>query len=47
MLFKTLTNNKPLKNCDRDDGRKLVAHFESKGLKSATIERRSHGSMQR
>ena len=40
MLFKTLTNNKPLKNCDRNDGRKLVAHFESKGLKSATIEKK-------
>ena len=40
MLFKTLTNNKPLKNCDRNDGRKLVGHFESKGLKSATIEKK-------
>ena len=40
MLFKTLTNNKPLKNCDRDDGRKLVAHFEAQGLKSATIEKK-------
>ena len=40
MLFKTLTNNKALKNCDRDDGRKLVAHFEEQGLKSATIEKK-------
>jgi integrase len=40
MLFKTLTNNKALKNCDRDDGRKLVAHFEAQGLKSATIEKK-------
>ena len=40
MLFKTLTNNKPLKNCDRDDGRKLVTHFEERGLKSATIEKK-------
>ena len=40
MLFKTLTNNKSLKNCDRDDGRKLVAHFEEQGLKSATIEKK-------
>ena len=40
MLFKTLTNNKPLKNCDRDDGRKLVTHFEEQGLKSATIEKK-------
>jgi integrase len=40
MLFKTLTNNKALKNCDRDDGRKLVAYFEERGLKSATIEKK-------
>jgi integrase len=38
-LFKTLCD-KPLKNADRDDGRKLVAHFESKGLKSATIQKK-------
>ena len=25
-LYKTLTNSKPLKHADRDDGRKLVAH---------------------
>jgi integrase len=40
MLFKTLTDNKPLKHCDRDDGRKLVAHFEAQGLKTATIEKK-------
>lgn len=40
MLFKTLANNKPLKHCDRDDGRKLVTHFEAQGLKSATIEKK-------
>lgn len=39
-LFKTLTNGKTLKDCDRDDGRKLVAHFEGAGLKSATIEKK-------
>jgi integrase len=39
-LFKRLTGLKPLKDCDRDDGRKLVAHFEEQGLKSATIEKK-------
>jgi integrase len=39
-LFKTLTDGKPLKDCDRDDGRKLVTHFEAQGLKSATIEKK-------
>ncbi|HML07876.1 MAG TPA: tyrosine-type recombinase/integrase [Xanthobacteraceae bacterium] len=39
-LFKMLTDNKRLKDCDRDDGRKLVAHFEEQGLKSATIEKK-------
>ena len=39
-LFKTLTDSKPLKDCDRDDGRKLVTHFEAQGLKSATIEKK-------
>ena len=39
-LFKRLTDDKPLKDCDRDDGRKLVAHFEEQGLKSATIEKK-------
>lgn len=36
-IFKMLTNGKPLKDCTRDDGRKLVAHFDAQGLKSATI----------
>jgi integrase len=36
-LYKQLTDSKPLKDADRDDGRKLVAHFEGQGLKSATI----------
>ncbi|HEX4042110.1 MAG TPA: tyrosine-type recombinase/integrase [Xanthobacteraceae bacterium] len=39
-LFKRLTDNKPLKDCDRDDGRKLVTHFETQQLKSATIEKK-------
>ena len=39
-LFKQLTSNKPLKECDRDDGRKLVAHYEGQGLKSATIRKK-------
>ena len=39
-LFKQLTAGKPLKDCDRDDGRKLVAHFESKGLKSKTVQKK-------
>ena len=39
-LFKTLTDGKLLKDCDRDDGRKLVTHFEAQGLKSATIEKK-------
>src|SRR5208282_5391650 len=38
-LFKSLCN-KPLKDADRDDGRKLVAHFEEQGLKSATIRKK-------
>jgi len=39
-LFKSLTNNKPLKDCTRDDGRKLVTHLEAQGLKSKTIEKK-------
>ncbi len=39
-LFKSLTDNKPLKDADRDDGRLLVKHFMDKGLKSATIEKK-------
>jgi integrase len=30
----------PLKDASRDDGRKLVAHFEGQGLKSATVEKK-------
>lgn len=39
-LFKQLTDNKLLKNCDRDDGRKLVAHFVEKKLAPKTIEKK-------
>jgi integrase len=39
-LFKTLTGSKPLKDCTRDDGRKLVAHFQVEGLRSATIQKK-------
>ena len=39
-LFKSLTNNKPLKDCTRDDGRKLVTHLGAQGLKSKTIEKK-------
>jgi integrase len=39
-LYKALTGNKRLKDATRDDGRKLVAHFEGEGLKSATIRKK-------
>jgi len=39
-IFKGLTDNKPLKNCSRDDGRKLVAYFTGEGLKTKTIEKK-------
>lgn len=35
--FKALVNGKLLKNCTRDDGRKLVSHLKEKGDKNATI----------
>jgi integrase len=38
-LYKTLID-KPLKETTRDDGRKLVAHFEGQGLKSASIRKK-------
>lgn len=38
-LFRSLCN-KPLKDADRDDGRKLVEYFESRRLKSATIAKK-------
>jgi integrase len=39
-LYKRLTDGRPLKDATRDDGRKLVAHFEAEGLKSASIQKR-------
>jgi integrase len=38
-LFKSLCNTS-LEKATRDDGRKLVAHFEQQGLKSATIQKK-------
>ena len=38
-LFKSLCD-KPLKDATRDDGRKLVQHFEGQGLKSASIRKK-------
>jgi integrase len=40
-LWRQLTGGKLLlKDASRDDGRKLVQHFESQGLKSATIKKK-------
>ena len=38
-LYRQLVR-KPLKDASRDDGRKLAAHFESQGNKSATIRKK-------
>ena len=38
-LFRSMCD-KPLKDADRDDGRKLVAYFEAQGLKSASIRKK-------
>jgi len=38
-LFKSLCD-KPLKDATRDDGRKVVQHFESQGLRSASIRKK-------
>lgn len=35
--FKRLTDNKPLLDCDRNDGRKLAAYFAEAGNKRATV----------
>lgn len=40
MLFKRLTDNKPLKDCNRDDGRLLVKHFLEQKLATKTIEKK-------
>ena len=39
-LYKQLTDSKPLKDATRDDGRKIVQHFEGHGLRSATIQKK-------
>jgi integrase len=39
-LYKQLTDGKPLKDASRDDGRKLVDHYEKQDLKSATIQKK-------
>jgi integrase len=39
-LYKMLTDNKPLKDATRDDGRKLAGHFEAQQIKSATIRKK-------
>ena len=39
-LYKQLTDNKPLKDASRDDGRKVVHHFEDQGIKSGTIRKK-------
>jgi integrase len=39
-LYKDLTDSKPLKDATRDDGRKLVDHFEKEGLKTASIQKK-------
>jgi integrase len=38
-LFRSLCD-KPLKDCSRDDGRLLVAHYQAEGLKAASIRRK-------
>jgi hypothetical protein len=37
--FRSLCN-KPLKDCSRDDGRLLVAHYQAQGLKAASIRKK-------
>jgi integrase len=39
-LYKQVTDSKPLKDATRDDGRKLVQHFEAQELRSATIQKK-------
>lgn len=38
--FKALVNNKPLKDCSRDDARKLSKHLFEQGNKSATVAKK-------
>ena len=39
-LFRELCPGVKLKDATRDDGRKLVAHLQERGNKSATIEKK-------
>ena len=39
-LYKQLTDNKPLKDATRDDGRKLAESYKDKGIKSATVQKK-------
>jgi integrase len=39
-LYRTLTDSKPLTDATRDDGRKLVAHLDEQGLKSASVRKK-------
>ncbi len=39
-IYKKLTNSKPLKDADREDGRTLVRHFQEQGNKRATITKK-------
>jgi integrase len=39
-LYKALTDNKPLKDATRDDGRKLVQRFKDAGNKTATVTKK-------
>jgi hypothetical protein len=41
-LFRRLTDGKALKDCNRDDGRKLAAYFGDQGLKRAKIPEKGH-----
>ena len=47
-LFKRLVDNKPLKNCNRDDGPLLVEYYTAQELKTKTITKKTAcSSMQR
>ena len=39
-LYKQLTDNKPLKDATRDDGRKLAESYRGQKIKSATIQKK-------
>jgi integrase len=39
-IFKEMTHNRALKNCDRNDGRALAKYFADRGDKSATVKKK-------